>query len=81
MASYMPCSRPVRKSPGATALTRTPAAPTSRASRLVSPTTAAFDAAYGAPVTGDGWRPPMEDVVTMAPPPAPIINGTAAWQQ
>ena len=69
----------MRNSPGATALTRIPRGPTSRARRRVRPSTAAFDAAYGTPVTGEGWRPPMDDTVTTAPP-SPIW-ATAAWAQ
>ncbi len=81
MASKWRRSRSVRNSPGATELTRMPDGANSRARRRVSPPIAAFAAAYGTPVTGDGWRAPIEEHVTMVPPPAAAIRGAADRQQ
>src|SRR5205809_556081 len=66
-----------RMAPGATALTRIPRGPYSRAADWVRAATAAFAAAYG-PSPGDGRTPLIEAVLTMLPPPADSRWGRAA---
>ena len=41
----------------------------------------ALAAAYGTPVTGLALLPPIEEKVTMAPPPRDFIEGMTAFAQ
>jgi len=63
--------------PGATALTRIPMGPSSRASETVSPFTANLDAGYAKPL---GWPEilTMEEVERMTPSPRATIHSAAA---
>ena len=51
------------------------------ARRRVKPSIAALAVAYGTPVTGLALLPPIEEKVTMEPPPAFFIWGIAARAQ
>src|SRR5687768_15399741 len=59
-------------------LQRMPCLPYSRATTLVSPRNANFDAVY-APVVGTPLIESVEPMFTIDPPPDSIINGAQAW--
>src|SRR5262249_13921332 len=65
--------------PGQSAFTRTPARPHSLASVLVSETTAALAAPYGAK-NGAAARPATEAMLITEPPPRAVMCAPAAWQ-
>ena len=67
----------VRTTPGATALTRTPCVPTSRASDRVSPMSPAFAAEYAA-VSAMPICPRRDAMLTIDPAPRSSIDGRAA---
>ena len=77
----MPSNRSVKNNPGAIAFTRIPNSPTSFASRRVRPRIAALAVAYGTPVTGLALLPPIDEKVTIDPPPAFFICGITARAQ